>query len=891
MSGFLKGYQRDALRELSDYLKAARETDAERAFNAQRRPSGSYKAIPGWRESKVFPYVCIRIPTGGGKTLMAAHAVETICKDFLNADRRVVLWLAPSDAIVQQTLRQLRDHGSATRKALVSAFGGQVEVLDIQEALYVTPARLGGAVTVIVSTAQSWRVEGKDGRKVYQPDNGALMGHFDGVPAKELARLEKSDSGRPVYSLANVLKLRKPIVIIDEGHRFRTKLTFATLKQLSPCAVIEFTATPYVEGKERVPSNVLVEKTAKDLKDEHMIKAPILLKESKQWPDAVRLACAKRTELQRAYDAEIKRSGQYVRPIVLFKAEDTYKDKKSTSVEVLREHLIHEKYASEEEVVIHVGDRKDLPANILRPECKVNFVITVDALGEGWDCPFAYVLCTVATLSSSVAVEQILGRVLRMPYVTPKGDESLNRAYCFTSSGEFHEAASNLKDALVNAGFSRDEAENTVQEEPGARTKDDEPAPLFRGREIPVFIDRPLDPKERAALEEAVPGDIRFVAGASNETTTLLYKGEMLDAVSMKAVAKVLDDKRDPKASERFRRAAAGEDTSPSALGAPFTVPGLVVPDPNADGGFTLFDTQHRETPWTLAECPHQLDSEAFDPTPGKTKNFELDPDAEGAWVDRYKGELTETVLWQDQAGPRTLQALSAWLDREVADPRVTQDDKRVYIDKALNALLHGRGLSVETLVPVRWKLAQSLAARIDGYRIGIEKKQYQTIIHGMVQVLSNPHPSVVFPIEKCKAEYPYLRPSTDNSAFPRHYFQRVGLLEGEERACAQLIEAHANTQHWVRNLDRAPGAFWLPGFRHRFFPDFVVLLRDGRYAAVEYKMEKMQQDEDEQAKLDAGKLWEARSNGACVFAWVTASTLESSINQGLAALDSPKSA
>jgi type III restriction enzyme len=883
MTTKLKVYQEESLAELSAFLAAARETDAERAFNALRRPSGSYKEIPGWRESKAFPYVCIRIPTGGGKTLLAAHSVGRVCRDYLHAERRVVLWLAPSDAIVQQTLRQLRDRGHPVHKALAEDFGGQVEVLDIRQALYVTPATLSGAVTVIVSTAQSWRVEGKEGRKVYQPDNGALMGHFSGVDTSLLAKLEQSEGGRPVYSLANVLRLRKPIVIIDEGHRFRTKLTFETLKRFSPCAVVEFTATPYVEGKDRVASNVLVERSAADLRDEHMIKAPIILKESKQWPDAVRLAVEKRTALQRACEAEEKSGGRYIRPIVLFKAEDTYKDRQSVSVDVLRDYLIKEKYAKPDEVVIHVGDRKDLPDNILSPACPVNFVITVDALGEGWDCPFAYVLCTVATLSSSVAVEQILGRVLRMPYVTLKRDEALNHAYCFTSSGEFGEAAGNLKDALVDAGFSRDEAENAVQEAPPERGSDDEPAPLFRGREVPVFIDRRLTAQEESALAKVVPGDVRFERAAEGSATVALYKGDMLTPVQVSEVAKVLNTPQDPKAGERFRRAAAGEDASPSGLGSPFKVPGLAIADPHAEGGYSLFDSQHRETPWTLAKCPHELDSGAFDASPPRTRTFELTPDAEGAWVDHYKGELAETVLAQDQAGPRSLASLSAWLDREIEETRVTQDDKRAFIDRALVYLTTARGLSVEMLSPVRWRLAERLRERIDHYRIGIERTQYQTMITGMVEVLKNPHPSVVFPIDVHRADYPGMRASTDNRAFPRHYFPRVGEMNGDERLCAQQIDAHPNTKHWVRNLDRAPGAFWLPGFRQRFFPDFIVELRDGRYAAVEFKMTKMELDPEEDAKRTSGTLWAGRSGGKCVFLWVVKETIEETLKAGLA--------
>jgi type III restriction enzyme len=878
----LKIYQRECLGELAAFLRASRDETAERAFNAKRRPSGTYKTIPGWRESAVFPYVCVRVPTGGGKTLMAAHAVPSVCKNYLQTQRQVVLWLAPSDAIVQQTWKQLRDPGSATHKALAEAFGGQVAVLNIEEALYVTPATLGGACTVIVSTAQSWRVEGKDGRKVYQPDNGALMGHFDGANQKLLKRLEKSAAGKPEYSLANVLRLHRPIVIIDEGHRFRTKLTFETLKRFSPCAVVEFTATPYVEGKDRVPSNVLVEATAADLKAEHMIKAPIVLKECKQWTDAVRLTIAKRKELDRACKADGKQSGKYIRPIVLLQAQPDLQGKNSVTVEVLRKHLI-EQDVPESEIAVHTGEHKGLPDNILSDACPVNFVITMQALGEGWDCPFAYVLCSVATLSSSVAVEQILGRVLRMPHVTPKEDESLNRAYCFTSSGDFGQAAENLKDALVDAGFGKDEAEEMVQRAPDDQARDDHPAPLFRGHEMPIFVDRPLNQNERAQIEKVVPGEVRFEPTASGAATTILYRGEALGQDAMKALSKVLDTQRDPHAAERFRRVTWGEDASPAAMKVPFTLPGLALPDAHAEGGYSLFDGQHKETHWTLFDCSHELDSQAFDATPARVKTTEVDVGSHGEWVDQYKGELAELVLWQDQGGPKTLESLSAWLDREVCEPRVTQTDKRAFLDRVLIYLTHARGLSLEALVSVRWRLTEALSNLIDDHRIKIEHSEFQHLMKDVATVPKEPHPSVAFPQDRGRGTYPNLRVYKGSKSFDKHYFTTVGEMKPEETLCAQHIAAHENTQTWVRNLDRLEFSFWLPTLRYRYYPDFIVKLHDGRYAAVEYKGEQFEHDPDEQVKQDVGRLWQARSGGTCVFVWATINTMEDAVRTGLA--------
>jgi type III restriction enzyme len=85
----------------------------------------------------------------------------------------------------------------------------------------------------------------------------------------------------------------------------------------------------------------------------------------------------------------------------------------------------------------------------------VRYVITVQALREGWDCPFAYVLCSLQKLTSATAVEQLLGRVLRMPHARRRGREALNRAYAHVCAAEFSQAAHALADRLISTWASR----------------------------------------------------------------------------------------------------------------------------------------------------------------------------------------------------------------------------------------------------------------------------------------------------------------------------------------------------------------------------------------------------------------------------------------------------
>ncbi|MFX7845500.1 hypothetical protein ABTK14_24885, partial [Acinetobacter baumannii] len=75
-------------------------------------------------------------------------------------------------------------------------------------------------------------------------------------------------------------------------------------------------------------------------------------------------------------------------------------------------------------------------------------IITINALKEGWDCPFAYVLASLADKSSAVDVEQILGRVLRQPYVMKHADPLLNVSYVLTASAKFNDTLNNIVKGL-----------------------------------------------------------------------------------------------------------------------------------------------------------------------------------------------------------------------------------------------------------------------------------------------------------------------------------------------------------------------------------------------------------------------------------------------------------
>ena len=227
-------------------------------------------------------------------------------------------------------------------------------------------------------------------------------------------------------------------MIVDEAHNSRTHASFETLKRLQPSCVIEMTATP-TKG-----SNVLYHVSAQELKAEQMIKLPIVLAEHPTgWKDAVRDAILRRNRL----DIAAQKEADYVRPLVLFQAQP--QGGKAT-VDVLRKHLIEQEKLPEDQIAVTTGTQKELDGiNLFDPQCPIRYVITVEALKEGWDCSFAYVLCSLQEVRSAKDVEQLLGRVLRMPYARNRVQPELNQAYAHVLAASFSEAVERLADRMV----------------------------------------------------------------------------------------------------------------------------------------------------------------------------------------------------------------------------------------------------------------------------------------------------------------------------------------------------------------------------------------------------------------------------------------------------------
>ncbi len=441
----LKKYQQKTLDRLKEYLVELNNNGPKRAF--------IYVTDNPYNESSFgdIPCICIKIPTGGGKTLVGCHAVIQILETTLKnkMGRGIVMWFVPSEAIKSQTLRKLKDRNDAHRKVFDELTDNNVKIFSNEEALKIRKEDIENNLCIIISNLDAFRKDKKlqSKYKVYQ-ESGYLMNHFENLNDDSI--LEKDEQRTVINSLANVIRLNNPLIVIDEGHRAKTELSIDFLKELNPCFIIEFTATP------RPESNILVNIHSAELKEEKMVKIPIILESVSQWQQAITRGVLKRNELEDIAKKETKETGDYIRPIALLQAEQEKEDEGKITVGRIKEFLIKEHKIAEEDIAIKTASRNDLEAkDLFSKQCRIRYIITVSALAEGWDCSFAYLLISVANIGSKISVEQIIGRIVRLPYAKERKNLDLNYSYIFASAKNFNDAANYIISGLEKNGYSK----------------------------------------------------------------------------------------------------------------------------------------------------------------------------------------------------------------------------------------------------------------------------------------------------------------------------------------------------------------------------------------------------------------------------------------------------
>lgn len=842
----LRDYQRRVLNELEDYFKLARThgNDARGARTAFVILTGrNYLDVPGIEN---LPYVCLRVPTGGGKTPIGAHAVGVVAEKYFQTATPTVLWLAPSNAIVSQTLRALRNRDHWYRRVLDEIFAGNVKVMELSEALSVTRADLTGAACVIVTTFQALRVDNTEGRKVYE-SNGSLQHHFDDAAFRD----RFTENGVTTYSLANVLSMHRPLVIMDEAHNARTELSFDTLVRFRPGAIVELTATPRREHDPRrglYASNILSHVSAAELKAEAMIKLPIRLRTETDWRLVVRDALDTRRQLAEHAVNEREETGEYIRPIVLFQAQSVDGDD-DLNVAKLKQALVDDYKVPENQIAIHVGKKRELDGvDVMGQACPITCIVTVKALVEGWDCPFAYVLCSVSEVSTPRAVEQVLGRILRLPNTKWKKRDALNAAYAFATSDSLIETAKNLRDALVEgAGFQKLEAGDLVVEDTTP------PAGLFDRQRVTLTT-----APRMAALSPGLAQRVTFEAA----TGEIVVSGEVTPE-EVEQIAAVAATPADRQAIARSLRpfvatAVAGADRSP------LRIPGLSI---RTEDGWSLFEETHLlDVPWELAACDPSLDEQTFPSAAPRGQTGEIDVTEAGkVEMSNFVATLHRDLsLFANEPG-WTPPTLTGWMLPRVRQIDVTGASLRSFVLAAIEGVMRERHWTIDRVAAEKFRLAEAIEARIGRHRDAKRAAAYERFLFAPdAKVETSPERTMTIDPARYAPNWFF----EGGYRFKRH-IGRVGELksDGEEFDCAVWIDSHSKVRRWMRNIDRRPNhSFWLQTSTDRFYPDFLVEIGEGKWLVVEYKGRDRWSDDDSREKRRLGELWADRSGGTCAF-------------------------
>lgn len=851
----LKEYQRQSLTALSTYFTACEQYhSADTAYYDVTRqtfgigiPYREVKELPG------LPYVCLRIPTGGGKTIVASHSIGVAAKDLMHTDTPLVLWLVPSNAIKEQTINALKDKNHPYRHAVEASFAS-VEVLSIQDALCVSRPVLSTSATIIVSTIQSFRVDEMDGRKVYEA-SGILMEHFNGVDAALLDSLEKYENGAPIPSLANLLKMHRPLVIVDEAHNSRTQLSFDTLARFNPSCIIEFSATPDTDNS---PSNILHSVSAAELKADQMIKMPIRLENRPNWKELLSDAITLRKHLEQVAHSEKKTTGEYIRPIMLVQAQPKSSTQETLTVEVVEQCLLEDFSIPADHIRRATGTDRGIDGlDLSSPDCEVRFIITVSALREGWDCPFAYVLCSVAEMRSSTAVEQILGRILRLPKAIRKKNEDLNMAYAFAASRNFVDAANALEDALVQNGFNRQEAKSLIAK-----------MPVSEQAGLEGLWANTSETVTEVPKLEALPAEIAGKVTFDTATSTITFNGVMGDIE--KQVLKACFSTPEGKASiekvyRKSRGLSAEKLTTPAERGEEFSIPVLSVLQ-QGDLFEQFEETHFQEIPWKLSKCDHRLTESEYSPKRFDGKVLEIDISERGQFSKRFLADLHDqmTLLGSDQN--ETIGQLVYWIDKNIPNRNdIFPSESGPYLTAAIRHLVDDRKFTMAQLFHDKYALLQRMVDKITALRREARITAYQAFLLPECATPLVVNPTICFSFNP--QEYPYNTRYQGTFKFQKHYYSDIGGLNGEEEACAVFIDQLPEVEFWVRNIERRENhSFWLQTSSDKFYPDFVCKLKNGKFLVVEYKGSDRWSDDDSREKRDLGELWEKRSNGACLF-------------------------
>lgn len=841
----LHDYQERVLDDLAGFLALLEKTgNLETAFAKFWFEKGIVRPDPYRNIIAQVPHLCVKVPTGGGKTFIATNAIRTIfdgLEIYLREGPKAVVWLVPSNAILEQTYKHLSDPRHPYRQKLNTLFNGRVEVYAKEDLLQGANFNAGSVreqLNVFVLSYASFRASNKDGRKAYQ-ENSNLDGFVRAIHAEDV--LPETDES----ALINVIRGMKPVCIVDESHNAGSNLSKEMLANFNPSFILDLTATP------RKESNIISYVDAARLKDNHMVKLPVIAYNHHTQKEVINSAIQLRNKLETQALEEERQGGDYIRPIVLFQAEpDSRED--STTFTQIRDKLV-KLGIPEEQIAIKTATINDLKnIDLLSRNCPIRYIITINALKEGWDCSFAYVLATIANRHSAVDVEQIVGRVLRQPYARKHRKNLLNNAFVLASSAHFISTLDKIVEGLNLAGFSRkdlrakDTAESLAAPEPN-KSATAPPPDLFqyagaaadateKTEAAPSRSEsdaaNTVEPDWNFEVTDEVLQEIESITGQANQEYEERTKSAGGSAFPEEVRGRMNEFPMEPMFSEEAMKLRLPEF---------FTQP----------MGLLLFEDEVRVNKELFLEgfCLSQCDSRIDFTT--------LDGDAYRIDIEKVDDNDYKPGFWKLKSGVR--EQLAAYIlsrpkegqVRELAGRMcqlignmypIADQEIKVYVERIFAAM------SVEQLrdcVEREYSYRDRIKDKINALAIGHAEKSFDDWLAGDRLTVKERYdlPTRIHPTDTA--------PSIPKSLYARE----AGMNSLEARAINDIANLD-NVLFWHRNMEKR--GFCINGFINHY-PDFLVRTKGGKTLLVETKGDD-RDNSDSERKLKLGKAWASRA-------------------------------
>lgn len=829
----LNSYQREVMGNLSAYLSALNETgDLNKAWQkywGDQDVAVGLGGVPAYRNSiKGVPHVCMKVPTGGGKTFMACAAVRRIFDALPQGKPKMVVWLVPSDPILMQTTTNLMNPDHPYTRRLNADFSGRVGVFTKEMLLNgqnFTPDTVHEQLTVCILSYGSLRIDSKkkDVRKVYQ-ENGNLK-NFADYFKDESELLEDT----PDTALIQALRHLSPVVIVDESHNAGSDLSVEMLNNLNPSFVLDLTATP------RKNSNIISYVDARKLKAENMVKLPVIVYNRTSRDSVIDDAIHLRGILEQQAIEEEERTGVYIRPIVLFQAQPK-NNKDNDTFDKVREILLG-RGIPENQIAIKTSKVNDLgKMDLMSRDCPIRYIITVNALKEGWDCPFAYILASLANKTSKVDVEQILGRILRQPYARKHGVKLLNSSFVLTCSNAFYDTLDSIVAGLNNAGFSRKDCRTAdtlpiPEPQPEQTTMQFTPEP--EKEDDFSDIHTPAEPAPYSETVKTAPPSVEEMISQAEETAEQ-YEEETKEE-SIWIGGELGEMLKQYRIQEQFAEQVQT-----------LKIPQFCVETaPDLFGGSTALLT--KESLLKGFSLSEQDASVSFSLSTGEM--FEIDVESQGEAVPKYKKLSTLEdeylrKLFAKMAPEEKIEKSTKQICHEInRDNAYSTAETEAYVRRIVGNMNEDELAALETsCITYAIRIKKKIKSLREAY---MQERFYDLIERDRVFT----EDTYTFPM--------VITPSESTDKVPKSLYEAEwDHMNGFERRTLDVIAGCDGVLWWHRIIEKK--GFHINGFINHY-PDFMVMMKSGKIVLVEAKGDD-RDNGDSRTKLKLGKTWAAQA-------------------------------